>query len=256
MSTPPIKSSKLRIAVIGCGDHVREDLLPPLALNHRVALSIAIDPSKVYRDAAATAFSIPESAADFSESTLRGRVDAVIVAGPPSLHERVVQELCPIGLDLLIEKPPSLSLENLRNQISIADENSTKVIIGHNFRHSLAYNVFKTHVLAMRGRAQLAEVSYHASLPVGRRWGLRQLESLLLSHFGHIQDLIADFFPWTDVRARLEANELPNGRTAATISINFADGAIAVFSISSLAPRFVLSVRVTSEMYILSHSAV
>jgi predicted dehydrogenase len=97
-------SSPLRIAVVGCGAIAETYHLPALArhatLMNRVVL---VDPDVSRARALAERFSAAD-VADNHEAVLE-RIDAAIIAAPPSLHHRIAMPLLARGIHVLCEKP-------------------------------------------------------------------------------------------------------------------------------------------------------
>jgi predicted dehydrogenase len=63
-----------------------------------------------------------------------GDVDAVIVAAPAHLNASVAMEAIELGIPVLVEKPPALSVDGVLNLRSAADRNGAKVMVAFNRR--------------------------------------------------------------------------------------------------------------------------
>ena len=69
------------------------------------------------------------SFADYKE--LIGKVDAVSIAVPTSLHHVVAMDFLKNGVHCLVEKPISLTLKEAQEMILLADQNHINLAIGH-----------------------------------------------------------------------------------------------------------------------------
>ena len=62
---------------------------------------------------------------------LLGKVDAVVVAVPTSLHYQVAKEFLTAGIHVLLEKPCANNLDQARELFAIASEKNLTLHIGH-----------------------------------------------------------------------------------------------------------------------------
>lgn len=62
---------------------------------------------------------------------LIGKVDAVSIAVPTSLHRQVAMEFIENGVSVLVEKPIAESIESARDIISAAKRNNVTLMVGH-----------------------------------------------------------------------------------------------------------------------------
>ena len=74
---------------------------------------------------------------------LIGKVDAVTVAVPTSRHAEVAKFLLKNGIDVLVEKPIALNLEEAEEMIKIAEENGRILMVGHVERFNPIIDVLK-----------------------------------------------------------------------------------------------------------------
>jgi len=78
---------------------------------------------------------------DYNE--LIPQVDAVSIAVPTTLHRQVVIDFIKHGIHCLVEKPIASSLEEGREMIRAAEENHTKLMVGHIERFNPAVLMLK-----------------------------------------------------------------------------------------------------------------
>lgn len=104
--------AKLRVAIIGTGgiSHAHAEALQQ---HPGVELTAAIDLDPGRAEAFASKWGIARTAAGLSEAVLGG-LDLVAICTPPSSHFPLALEALTYGLHAVIEKPPALSLRQMR----------------------------------------------------------------------------------------------------------------------------------------------
>jgi predicted dehydrogenase len=128
-----------RIAVVGAGAFGRNHLRV-IRDSGRVSLAAVLDTDHGRADAAAREFGCPAAG---SLAELAGMADAAVVAVPTTHHHTVASELMEAGLDVLVEKPVTVTIEEARDLCSIAARRGRILQVGHLER-------FNPAVLAMR----------------------------------------------------------------------------------------------------------
>lgn len=137
MSEP---SSLPRLAVVGAGAFGRNHLRV-IRDSPRASLAGVFDRDAERAAAAAQEFGCPTAA---SLEDLAASADAAIIAVPTSAHHSVAAALLEAGLDVLVEKPITVTTEEARDLCSIAARRGRILQVGHLER-------FNPAVLAMRG---------------------------------------------------------------------------------------------------------
>ncbi|MEX1076971.1 MAG: Gfo/Idh/MocA family oxidoreductase [Pirellulales bacterium] len=139
--------TRTRMAVIGCG-HLGTIHARLLASRDDVDLVAVVDPVPEGRNRVAESHGC-QPLADPRE--LAGRVDAAVVAAPTGLHAEVSLPLLEAGIDLLVEKPLAVSVEDAR-AITVAARRLGRIVsVGHVERFNLAWR---------SAAARAGEVSY------------------------------------------------------------------------------------------------
>lgn len=128
-----------RIAVVGAGAFGRNHLRV-IRDSGRVSLAAVLDTDPGRADAAAREFGCPRAG---SLAEMAGIADAAVVAVPTTHHHAVAAELMEAGLDVLVEKPVTVTTEEARDLCSIAARRGRILQVGHLER-------FNPAVLAMR----------------------------------------------------------------------------------------------------------
>jgi predicted dehydrogenase len=125
-------SSKLRVAVVGCGAVATIHHLPALSLSRQAEAAVLVDADAGRARALAERFGVPATATDYRE--LPGRVDAAIVALPNSLHAPVSIDLLQRGVHVLVEKPMALNVRECDEMIAAAEAGRAVLAVGLDFR--------------------------------------------------------------------------------------------------------------------------
>jgi predicted dehydrogenase len=116
-----------RVAVVGAGAFGRNHLRV-IRGSARAELAGVYDVDAARCATAASEFGCP--ALDSLEA-LRGRAEAAVVAVPTSHHREVGCRLLDAGLDVLVEKPIAVSLDEARDLVSTAARGGRILQVGH-----------------------------------------------------------------------------------------------------------------------------
>lgn len=248
----------LRAAVIGCGEHSQENLIPSLALQEGVNITAACDIDKSAAASAARHFPNCKVETSFHRIFETNRLDAIIVAATPSVHYEVARIALEKNLHVFVEKPPTATRNDLLELAKLADERNLVTCVGHNLRHATAAIELQSLLDGGSGSAEqhselfgnpvAMEMRYHASKPKGDRWNLNSpIRSFLLSHANHAIDfMIYQMGPIKKVNAVL-ASENVNG-IALSVQFCFRSGAIGNLLATSYAPFFAISGTIVSNL--------
>jgi predicted dehydrogenase len=125
-------TSKVRLAVVGCGAVAQIHHLPAITASDRVEAAILVDADEKRARALADRFGVPEVATDFK--SLPGKVEAAVVALPNSLHAPVSIDLLRRGVHVLVEKPMAMNVRECDEMIDAARAGHTVLAVGLDFR--------------------------------------------------------------------------------------------------------------------------
>jgi predicted dehydrogenase len=125
-------TSKVRLAVVGCGAVAQIHHLPAIVASDRVEAAVLVDADEKRARALAERFGVPEVATDFT--SLPGKVEAAVVALPNSLHAPVAIELLRKGVHVLVEKPMAMSVRECDAMIDAARAGRAVLAVGLDFR--------------------------------------------------------------------------------------------------------------------------
>ncbi len=134
--------SKLRMAVVGCGHlgRIHARLLSEL---ESVQLVAVVDPNPDACQAVAESLSI-EAQRDYRD--LFGRVDAVVLAAPTSLHADIGIQLMERGIHLLVEKPLATTAYDAQRMLLASARHAVVLATGHVERFNPAFQALRQQV--------------------------------------------------------------------------------------------------------------
>lgn len=134
MTRPPFK-----LALIGCGDHARQQHAAPLshwAKEHpgKIELIAACDPIPERANQICAQFGFAQSFTDMHEMLDRISPDACVSVPPPHLNAPIGIELLHRRIPCVIEKPPGTSMQEVNQLAAIANQTGTPHMISMNRR--------------------------------------------------------------------------------------------------------------------------
>jgi predicted dehydrogenase len=242
----------IRIALIGCGEHSAENLIPSLAGLNIVDVRTVYDPDPAAAANAARRFRDCDVDPTASAALARNDIDAVVLAATPQVHYELSLEALARGLHVFVEKPPTVTRQQLERLVRAAGERNLVTCVGHNLRHTTAAHQMRCVIednatSSSFGKPTAIEMRYHASKPLGDRWGLNSpLRSFLLSHANHAIDfMIYQLGPISRVNAALASGG--KGGIALAAQFVFESAAVGTLLATSLAPHFAISSSIVSD---------
>jgi len=125
-------TSKVRLAVVGCGAVAQIHHVPAIAASDRVEAAVLVDSDEKRARELADRFGVPEVATDYRE--LPGRVEGAVVALPNSLHAPVSIELLRRGVHVLVEKPMAMTVAECDEMIEAGRAGRAVLAVGLDFR--------------------------------------------------------------------------------------------------------------------------
>ena len=125
--------SALRLGVIGCGAVTERYHLPALLASADVRVVAFADPA--LERARTLADKVKGAVAVADPAGIAGRVDAVLVAAPNAVHERIATPLLAAGVHVLVEKPMARTTAECDRMIAAAAAGPAVLAVGHDFRH-------------------------------------------------------------------------------------------------------------------------
>jgi predicted dehydrogenase len=102
------------------------------------------------------------------------KVDAACVCAPPALHRPLAERLLDAGLHVLCEKPLSVTVQDARAMVSLAEKRRLVLAVSSKFRFVPDLLEARRHIDAGAiGQPISCEVAFCARIPVADRWNLR-----------------------------------------------------------------------------------
>lgn len=246
-SQPPDVTVNLclpRVLVIGCGAHASDVLVPAVMSMGRVRVAGFCDTDADRATTLAQRFNAPAAGTSPHDMIDELRPDAVILAGPPTMHVDVAMHAFGAGAHVLVEKPPAVSTRELEKMVSAADSSGRVGMVAHNLRHTASWRRAMERVA--NTWVESITVEYHASGPVGSRWGLPPQDAFLLSHAVHALDLLNDVLgPPVETTHHLRGVG-DGGRFVLSTQWRSRRDVLGIAVVSTCAPRFDWSVQIAT----------
>lgn len=245
----------LRVAIIGTGGiaHAHADAL---STQENVELAVAVDLDPGRSEEFAAKWSMQRTAPDLRTAAASGELHLVVICTPPASHMGLALEALAMDLHVVIEKPPALSLEQMKTLIKAegASRGSVSCVFQHRFG-SGAQRVLALHEAGRLGRPLVATCNTlwfrnQAYFDVPWR-GLWDVEGggPTMGHGIHQFDLLVHLFgPWQEVTAF--ASRLARKTDTEDVSagvVRFESGAIATVVNSVISPRETSQLRLDFE---------
>ena len=187
-----------KIALVGCGKHMRSRLVPCLAQLDGFEVEVCVDRD----EGAAQAVQLRSRAKSWAtsiEAADMSNIDAAIIALPSDASYGVVSYLINRGVACFVEKPPANTTDEIRRLVQLASAMEVHVQVGFNFRFAEAITTLFAHVSEYRECPCTASIDFRSKHPSGPEWGIEDPVAAWLYHNGvHALDLLL----WTlgDVR--------------------------------------------------------
>ena len=168
----------VRIGVVGAGAIAQLAHLPVLAKMRGVKLVAICDNDRPKARALADRFDISDVYTDIQDLLESDGLQAIVIATPNHLHEPHVLSAIAAGIDMLVERPLSLTTKGVERIVNAAARAGRKVLVANNHR-------FRSDVQALAGFLRGGELgkltgiragAYHHKRP-DQGWRQRRAES-------------------------------------------------------------------------------
>lgn len=151
--------SKIKAAVVGAGNLARMMHYPSLQELDSVDFVACCDLFEDKARALAETFEVPHVYTDYKQMVAEQEPDAVWVIMPPQHLYEPVWWCLQQGKHVFIEKPPAMSVTQIRNLAKLAEAKQVKTMCGFNRRHTPLVVEGKRRV-EERGPIELASVTF------------------------------------------------------------------------------------------------
>lgn len=244
-----MKASRIRVGVIGLGEHMQQNLLPGLQSLGGVDVVAVCCRHEEKARAFARRHGIERASGSWREVLHDTTIDAVVIAGPPSLHYEVLMHALNLGLHAFVEKPPAEGVPQLRELVereAKAGSTGCKVFVDYNFRFGPAYQMMRE-VLAAYGEVAFAQVRFITSKPRVPAWNFGSvLRSYLYAIAVHPVEMAVDLFgDPSGVTAGIKM--LSGGCLALHIGVDFVAGGRAELDLGNYGNKFDFSCELVTR---------
>lgn len=128
--------SVIRLAVVGAGNQCTNSLMPGIPYIPEIELVAVCDLKRDLAERNARRFGARAAHTDVAEMLRQEAPDAVMVVGPPRMHEEVGLQVLEGGAHLFIEKPAAPTVEGARRLVDAARSAGKTGQVGHMMRHA------------------------------------------------------------------------------------------------------------------------
>lgn len=241
-----------RAAIVGTGAIATAHAEAVRAHSDRIALVAVADVVTARAESFAAGWGIPRIYPGLSELLAAGDVDLVHLCTPPSTHAPMARECLRAGVNVLVEKPPTLSLNEMDAISEISDRVAT--VFQHRFG-SGAIRLRKLMAAGDLGRPLLAtchtlwfrDDAYY-QVPWRGRWETEG-GGPTMGHGIHQFDMLLSILgPWERVTAVVARRARPVETEDVSMAlVEFTDGTVASVVNSVVSPRQTSTLRFDFE---------
>jgi predicted dehydrogenase len=121
------------IAVIGTGNFTQAVILPELS-KHEAPIKTLVSSRGLSSTHLAKKYAISESSTDFESVLNNNAIGMLVITTRHDLHASMTERALRAGKDVFVEKPLSLSTEELQQIIDAVEESGRSVVVGFNRR--------------------------------------------------------------------------------------------------------------------------
>ena len=234
-----MKKDYLSVGIIGLGDHGTEKILPALAQPFGVKIVATCDVIASRAEYGYMNYGANNYYTDYREMMDTEKLDAVIVAVGPQEHYDISRYAIEKGISVLVEKPPVLLIEQIKDLAELSEAANLITGVGLNFRYATPIQMVKK-ILDDSGDGDYpiwTAVKHTSSKPRGESpWPVSFEKAFLLMQAIHPLDTLVFFNGQVDEISAV-SHKGPNGVLFSS-NIRFANGAIGNLVSGTTSPNF------------------
>lgn len=234
------------VAIVGTGGIANAHAEALSTFPGQVRLVAGVDLDAERAEEFAARWTVGRAVTSLQEALAGGDVDTVVICTPPASHGPLAMEALEAGVNVVIEKPPALSLKQMR-ELAAAEERSTgtvSCIFQHRFGPG-AEQLRQLHGDGSLGRPLVGVCNTlwfrdqpYFDVPWRGKWDIEG-GGPTMGHGIHQFDLLLDLWGrWTEVTAY--AGKLARRTATEDVScaiVRFESGAVATITNSLVSPR-------------------
>ncbi|AWG24160.1 Gfo/Idh/MocA family protein [Flavobacterium kingsejongi] len=242
-----MKSKKLRIAVVGLGEQMCDNLFVPISISQYTKIVAICDVSQKALDAFEHKFGVFQQYTSYEVMIATENIDVIVISSYPDIHYAVAKHAMQNGIHVFIEKPPTRNLEQLNDLVGIAAAQGIKTGVGMNFSYTDSHEILKNVICnADFGALSFVLIEHISSKPKEPLWNLDStIESFLLAQLIHPLDYILSIGgKYKTLDVHFSKNDYP---LVLQIMIEFENGIIGCLKSGSYYPRFRHQVEMISD---------
>lgn len=186
---------RIKVGIIGLGDHGTEKLLPSLAQVNNVRLIAACDLQTSRAKFAKEQYRMDNYYQDYKEMLDKEELDALVVAVNPIIHYEVAKYALQRKIHVFVEKPPTLEHSQLLELTALAEQGAVRTGVGLNFRYAKPIQMIRGILHNDPSDYPIwTAVAHLSSKPRSPEWGIESFDkSFLLSQTIHALDTLVYF---------------------------------------------------------------
>lgn len=238
--------SKLRVAMIGCGEIAQIRYLPALIKMPEISLEALVDKNLDMLEKVANSFNLQNVTKSTEITDILDKIDAAIVTVPPKWHPAICKTVVLAGKHVLVEKPLALNYEGAKEIYDAAAKMKVSVLpLPFNDYPGIkkAAQLVRSGLLGNPVSAQATHVHY--AVKDGRQFFQKGLNNVLADvafyPLSRLIDILGPIIHATGnlVNQQPELNSpdikanYPETVETAVLSLNFMNGAVATVTVSS-----------------------
>lgn len=120
---------KLKVGIVGLGRAARY-MIPTFIADPRIQIVSAADINPKSRESFEESFKL-KTYSDFETMFLSEKLDCVYIATPHEYHMPIAISALNFGINVLVEKPMALTLQDCQRMIEVAERNKVVLMVGH-----------------------------------------------------------------------------------------------------------------------------
>jgi predicted dehydrogenase len=235
MASQSVKSSTIRIGVIGCG-YWGPNLIRNFIKLPDCTVSVIADREPARLDSIKRLYPSVQTTTSAQDLMSRSDLDAVVLTTPISTHYELAQQALKNGMHVFVEKPMTATVSEAERLVELADRAQRVLMVDHTFIYSGAVRTIKRLIES----GETGEIYYYDSVRVNLGlfqhdvnvlWDLAPHDFSIMAHL-----LTGKPTSVSAVGAKLVRSETWGLESLAYVTIEVAPGALAHFHLNWLSP--------------------